>query len=185
MRRRRLRKATGNGLALVCDTAGIAYIASTQAYGEWTFDFSKSAASSFQLAFVDDNYGSAIDANGYRFYSSGTEFLQLVHNGVAVKWGTAASYIVADTWYSVKIVRASGTGVFTSYIQGGSFGTSWVLIDVSGGSGTNPVTENTVTTSVYFVFDLDAGDKVRRINAGTHFDVRDFTISTGAYHTSF
>jgi hypothetical protein len=56
------------------------------------------------------------------------------------------------------------------------------LVDVSGGSGTNPVTDNTYTTSNYLVVDNDAGDQVSKINInGKYISPYDFTVSTGAY----
>ena len=58
--------------------------------------------------------------------------------------------------YDIRITR-SATGVFTSYIKGGAFA-DWTLIDPTGGSGTNPVTDNTHTTSCCATIDMDAGD---------------------------
>ena len=49
------------------------------------------------------------------------------------------------------------------FIKGGSFGDDYQLVDVSGGSGSNPVTDNTFTTSNFFVADLDTGDSIANI----------------------
>jgi hypothetical protein len=38
-----------------------------------------------------------------------------------------------------------------------------ILVSVSGGSGTNPVTDNTFTTSNFLVLDLDVGDRIGKI----------------------
>ena len=41
--------------------------------------------------------------------------------------------------------------------------TGWELVDTTGGSGSNPVTDDTYKTSQYFVADLDANDKLGEI----------------------
>ena len=41
--------------------------------------------------------------------------------------------------------------------------TGWTLVDLTGGSGSNPVTDSTYTSSEYMVMDLDAGDKITKI----------------------
>jgi len=80
--------------------------------------------------------------------------------------------IQINTWYNIKITR-SEVGIFTSYIRGGAFGNNWTLINVTGGTGTNPFTDNTITASNYFVLDLDAGDKIAIAdNAGNHSFVK-------------
>jgi hypothetical protein len=70
-----------------------------------------------------------------------------------------------DTWYKVKVVRNSTTD---EYIEGavGTFGLyiNDVLLDVSAGAGTNPVTDNTYTTSnwieIYYL-DVSYNDFIR------------------------
>jgi len=74
---------------------------------------------------------------------------------------TVADYVQNDTWYNVRITRTTA-GVFTVWIKSPTdtnFPT-WTLIDTTGGSGTNPVTDNTYTTSNYIVIDADTGDKI-------------------------
>ena len=53
--------------------------------------------------------------------------------------------------------------MFTFYIKGGNFGGDYVLVDTTGGSGTNSITDNTYTTSKYMVLDLDTGDEIKNI----------------------
>lgn len=69
---------------------------------------------------------------------------------------------ISATDYEVSnltIRRIYDAYTFATFIKGGSFGTdSWTLVDPTGGSGTNPVTDSAYTTSEYFVTDLDAGD---------------------------
>ena len=78
-------------------------------------------------------------------------------------------YIAINTWYRIRITRST-SGVFTVYILGGNF-TNWTLVSTTGGSGTNPVTDNTYTTSSYFVMDLDANDRVSGINIQSQIKV--------------
>jgi hypothetical protein len=69
---------------------------------------------------------------------------------------SATSYVNINQWYHVKVTRTKA-GVFTVWKDG-------TLLDVSGGSGSNPVTDTNHTTSVFTVLDLDAGDRVANFN---------------------
>jgi hypothetical protein len=71
------------------------------------------------------------------------------------------NYIKNFIWYRVRITRTI-TGIFTVWIKGDIF-SDWTLISTIGGSGTNPATDNTHTTSRYFVLDLDTNDCVADI----------------------
>jgi len=56
------------------------------------------------------------------------------------------------------------------------------LVDVSGGSGTNPILDNTHTTSSFINTNLDVGDQVSKINVNCKYiSPYDFTVSTGVY----
>lgn len=68
------------------------------------------------------------------------------------KFETVASYITAAAWQRYTVTVANG-GVFTVYYNG-------VIVDPSGGSGTNPVTDVTHLESKYITVDGDAGDKL-------------------------
>lgn len=63
----------------------------------------------------------------------------------------------------LTIRRIYPADTFAVFIKGGSFGDDWTLVSTAGGSGTNPVTDSTYTTSEYFVLDLDAGDRIANI----------------------
>ncbi|NCP72303.1 hypothetical protein GW835_02840 [archaeon] len=79
-----------------------------------------------------------------RFYNSSTE---------------SADYEVSN----LTIRRIYPKDTFAVFIKGGEFGDDWTLVDTTGGSGTNPVTDSTYTTSNYFVADLDAGDRIANV----------------------
>lgn len=151
---------------LECVSAGIAYIPSEQAYGTWEFDLNKAASSNPSVIFTAETNAGISDSsqNGYTVIISSTETVSLregVAGVVTTKLITASAYVAALTKYTIRVTR-DYTGEFTVYLKGGAF-TTWTLIDVSGGSGTNPVTDNTITTSKYTVIDLDAGDKISSI----------------------
>ena len=50
------------------------------------------------------------------------------------------------------------------YIKWGSFWDNYVLVDVTLGGGTNPVTDNTYTTSNFMVIDNDVWDQISWIS---------------------
>ena len=149
---------------LVCKTAGIAYIPASYfldttstdaAFGTWGFHLSKGASTTPRIDFIADTIGVTDSGNGYQFLVNSSEVVavrELVSGVPTTKMDTAAGYVVPDTWLRVKLTRSSA-GVFTTYIDG-------VVVDVSGGSGTNPFTDTTSTESSFIRLDLDAGDKI-------------------------
>ncbi len=84
---------------------------------------------------------------------------------------TATSTVVLNFYSSTTDYEISGLTIrriydadtFAVFIKGGSFGNEYTLVDVAGGSGTNPVTDSTYKTSEYFVSDLDAGDTLTNL----------------------
>lgn len=158
-----IQESVADGKYLENSVAGTCTIQSETAYGEWEFDISKAADGNLSyIHFIQES--SSITGNGYRlqFKSDEKIELDLITNGIydTDLFVTAASYIAINTWYRIKITRTEA-GVFTVYIKGGAFGDNYVLVDVTGGSGTNPVTDNTYTTSKYAVLDLDTGDRFK------------------------
>jgi hypothetical protein len=147
---------------LECVTNGIVSTQSTEAYGNWEFSIYHTFNNLTRVNFISNIKGQISDFQGYMFQFTGTEVLTLTKsNGGTfdVLFATASGYIDEDTWYRIKIDRTV-EGKFYVYIKGGSFGSSYILVDVTGGSGTNPVTDNTYTTSKYLVFDADTGDRL-------------------------
>ncbi len=80
---------------------------------------------------------------------------------------TASNYTISN----LTIRRIYDEGTFLTLIRGGAFGTGWTVVSVVGGSGTNPVTDNTYTTSNFIVADLDADDCIADAEFFTQFDV--------------
>ena len=147
-----------------CDTSGLIYQESSQAYGTFEFDWYKEIeGSNTYLLFMADVIGAenATGQDGYNIWltSANQVALRESTNGTpSSKMFTGVSYIEADTWYRYRITRRYD-GDFTTYIKGGIY-TDWTLVDTTGGSQTNPVTDNTTTTSKYLILDLDASDMV-------------------------
>jgi len=156
-----------NGKSFECVSNGIIHHNSNVAYGTWEFNLSKELdASGVRIFFISDRIAGWRASEGYYFNINTNEGIYFVKNNVGsnnVLFNTAASYIAINTNYRIRIIR-NVTGLFTIYIKGGSFGLyDWTVIDVTGGSGTNPVTDNTYETSKHMVIDLDSGDKIKNI----------------------
>jgi len=148
---------------LECVTNGIIALPSNQAYGSWELDLYKGAdGNNIEILPISStNYikGAAYDFNIKS--NEGIDFLKSDGTNYIVLTRTISSYIQNFTWYRIRITRTI-SGVFTVYILGGTF-TTWTLVSTTGGSGTNPVTDNTYQTSNYFVLDIDAGDRIANI----------------------
>jgi len=129
------------------------------AYGTWEIVMEKDDDSD-RMSFGFVNELNEVPSGGsldYRIQLETSTALLLFAGGGSL-FSTATSYIAANVKYGIKIIRTV-TGEFTVYIKGGAFGNDYALIDVSGGSGTNPVTDNIKTTSNYMVFYSYAGCK--------------------------
>jgi len=168
---------------------GIAYINQDKAYGTFEWDFNKGGADNDILINFIDNTGGTLDnylGYAFRFYNDESILL----NKVGIGWHstllrTAASYITINTDYRIKITR-SLAGVFTVYIKGGTFGwDDWTTVSTAGGSGTNPVTDNTYTTSNYLVADIDDTDTISNLKIdGKRISLANAVQSTGTWTTT-
>ena len=143
--------------------AGTIATQSTSAYGSWEFNIYKGADANSLDVLFQSSMIEAIDegGTGYELIFRSDERIQFVeiNAGADIQLSrTSVSYFAINTWYGIKITRTT-VGIFTIYIKGGSFGDAYTLVDVSGGSGTNPTTDNTYTESQFFVIDSDALDK--------------------------
>jgi len=164
---------------------GIAYINQDKAYGTWEFDVNKGTSHSFPtVGIISDNVQDLVSTNGnnYHFLFNSEERIYL-RKGRFNLFKTGASYIAINTDYRIKITR-SLAGVFTMYIKGGTFGwDDWTTVVAD--SGTNPVTDNTYTTSNYFVADLDDTDTVSNLKIdGKRISLSGAVQSTGTWTTT-
>jgi len=65
---------------------------------------------------------------------------------------TAAGYLSSGQWNKYRVTVGEG-GVFTTYMND-------TLVDVTGGSGTNPITNATNTESKFLTFEPEVGDMI-------------------------
>jgi hypothetical protein len=148
--------------ALRSVVSGVASIKSPYAFGTWEFDLYKVLDNSeLRVLLMSSASALVTDASvdGYQFRLNSSERVAFsrIDTGTDTALGYSASdYIALSAWYTIRITRTTA-GVFTMYIKGGAY-TSWTQVDVSGGGGTNPVTDTTHTASTYFVVDADGGN---------------------------
>jgi hypothetical protein len=149
-----------------CDSAGeVGMPLIDNMPGTIEFDFYHNTAhGGLQLCEKNGDYTVAGNT-GYFFRFSVTEKLILYRldggGTTSTLMITDTNYIDEATWYKARITTRYD-GQFSWYIKGGSF-TDWTLVDTTGGSGTNPVTDATYTSFKWIVLDLAAGDKVTNI----------------------
>lgn len=144
-------------------TAGTLAIQSDRAYGTWEFDFLRDDPTNVVIInIISLSKDNLQDSYAYIFTSDGRVLFRQYSGGVNTNlFGTAAGYINNNVNYSIRTIRTV-TGEFSLYIKGGMY-IDWTLISPTGGTGTNPTTDNTHTTSKYLVLDFDTGDKIRNI----------------------
>ena len=149
--------------ALFCQTSGKSNIESNNAYGVWVFDFIKQPGTVWSTSFISEDTESwPLDSDRYNFISLATNSLTFNRGAnKSIMMYTVNNYIENNVPYSVKIIRLLD-GEFQFLIKGGAFGSEYVMIEAD--FGTNPsAPDNTYTTSVYSVQDLDAGQSLLRM----------------------
>lgn len=158
---------TRSGNVFTCTNNGTAYIPFKFAYGTWEFDVYKSSTdNTIRIYFISgNNIALTGSLTSYYIFLSNLETIGLVRFSQSTEavtlFTTSNNYLSNTTVYRIRITR-SKENVFTVYIKGGTF-TDWTLVSVSGGNGTNPVTDTTYTTSNYSVIDMDTDDKIGNI----------------------
>lgn len=164
-----LQTITNGTKYLECASDGVITTSSNTAYGSWEFDWYKGAdGNGIRLNFIQSSASLYTTGAGYMLDIYPDESITLYRflNGAATPLlNTSASYITNNTWYRMRITRTT-TGLFTLLIKGGTFAPTagydgWTLLGVTGGS--NPVTDNTYTTSNYLVMILKGLDRVTNI----------------------
>lgn len=143
--------ATTGERYIECVSAGIISRRNVDAYGTWEFTTSKPDSVSIDVSFITNERTGA--APGYRLLVNTSELVGLVRIGAANITISQSGY-VDDSVYRYTITR-SGSGEFTTYIEGGAYPRGTKL-DSSGG-GSNPNTDNAVTDSMYLTISAGAG----------------------------
>jgi hypothetical protein len=141
-----------------CIASGIIWRDNVEAYGSWEFEVYKSAdANQMNMAFCTADATAPL-TNDNRIQINNNEAVRLITNNT-VRAATANGYVEIGVRYTIRVTR-SAANEFTMYIRGGHFGDNFVLVDVTGGSGTNPIVDAVVTTSQYWAADIDTGDRI-------------------------
>jgi hypothetical protein len=125
------------------------------AFGGFRFWFKKAAGSDLIVGFISDSNNYSGADNGYRMQFRPAENVRLqkrVAGSSSNLFETVASYFTADVWHCCDLPRRYD-GRFTVYLGN-------VLVDPSGGSGSNPVTDLAITTSEYMLVSAGAGDEI-------------------------
>ena len=186
---------------LQCNTTGIAYVDSNAAYG-LILDcvIKKQNASHSVVAFIIDDLLAVGATDGYNLVLKTDESIQLRRKTNEL-FITEIDYVNSNQNYRILIWRNSvinefitgGIGTFAAYIQGKTYvitSTNYLmpnladmeLIDVSGGSGANPVTDNMYTTSNYYYADFRLNDQISKIKINNKYiSPYEFTVDSGAY----
>lgn len=153
-----------------CSFGGGGMMQNKQAYGTFECVIYKGAdGNRLQVILISDRIANVANGtfSGYYFQFRETEKVRLMKNiyggGASELFATADSYFSNNTCYGIMVERTPD-GEFTVYIRGGLFGNDYTLIDVTGGSGSNPVVDQTHTKSEYFGVDNDAGDIITKIH---------------------
>lgn len=157
-----------NAKALKCTTDGAAYIENQwlglkaddpeAAYGTWEWWFKKGTdVTVARIIFMASGTTHATSLVGYRLEvtSDGTILVRECGAGTTHAQ-TAAGYISQNEWNRYTITRRYD-GQFTVYING-------ILMDVTGGSGTNPFTDDTHQVGTYFTNEMAAEDEVTHLS---------------------
>jgi hypothetical protein len=184
------------GYGFDCALSGLYYKASSVAYGK-VFEATLNRKNGGHLTLIDFNSDDTSGTNGYRIQLSTDErvyLLKYVAGSPTILFRTAAGYIDVNQDYDYLILRNETTdqyvtgakGTFAFYIRGGSFGNTYILISTAGGSGTNPVTDDTHKTNTYVNINLQntAGiyDYIRDIKQNDILlNTFDFTQSSGVF----
>jgi hypothetical protein len=144
---------------LECMSNGMIAIPCNTAYGSWEWDWYIGSTGNTRL------YQFAVNSNkiGYAIIITSATALGIFDTASGTLNSSANSYITANTWYRLRLTR-SASGVFTTLIKGGAFTPTagqngWTLVSVTGGSGTNPLTSTTYSTSQYFIVDIKVSDR--------------------------
>ena len=196
----------------VCTSSGTTYIQSSQAYGVWEFDLEYDKTTFPDIFIIADTTQSGLANSGYRITPNtlGMIYFAKEVNGTNIDlFNTTVNYIEGGVKYRLLDVRLEEegkildvypelegiipdlsinntiypVGTFFLYIKGGDFGNEYVLVDTTGGYGTNPVTDKTYTTSDYLAADLDIGDKFGNLSKNdTPVPITDFTDGTGTFN---
>jgi len=144
---------------LQCDVAGTIAIPFTHAYGTpEIYVYKGGDGNNLRIQYISTT--NELRQTCYEFTLNVAEqyvINEFVATAQNTKLGSAVSYIDINTWYATTMGRTLD-GETTALIKGGGFGSTYQSVTAT--SGTNPFTDNSITTSEYIVLDCDVGDRV-------------------------
>ena len=150
-------------------TGHVSTVEINAAYGSWYCVWKRPAAQSTGVVFVSNSNVLATSSGWMVRQDTNNRFVlfRMVAGGTVSVFYTAIGYLVADTVYRIWI-RRDRLGSIAAYVHGGAFAT-WTLVDPTGGSGTNPIVDNTYTTSKSMILQLttntEYGDVIHYLTA--------------------
>lgn len=143
--------STGKRKIVSAVAASSLSLASKKAYGTWVFELGNGSP---YIRIAIDKIGSAVAAQQfYIMYIGGggagnVVLAKSIAGSTTNLMGTANGYCTGTNTYKFCLTR-DFTGKFTLYIKGGQY-PNWIKVDVTGGLGTNPATNNDITAANYF-----------------------------------
>ena len=146
-----------------CTATGVINLPSKTAFGTWEFDLYKTGdGNNIIINFITNGITQSDPLYRLMLFSDERIYVQ-ERNPTGMASYTATSYINIGTWYKLKITRTID-GEFTIYIKGGTFGANYILVDMTGGAGTNPTTKDISTVICKnMIVVLGRGDKIANI----------------------
>ena len=145
--------------SLQCVTAGTLSTPDTSAYGSWLIPIKRVAATGVYVNFIADRVGTVLAPLGYAVgLNSGGQVIlvRTTGGGSAVVTVSPNAYTTTNVQYWLWLTRRFD-GTFTTWIRGGAY-TDWTLVSVIGGSGANPGTDATYTTSKFILMQAGVSD---------------------------
>lgn len=139
-------------------------ISSSLAYGVWEFDWWQAATFGNSLrinyiSFVNDPRGiQAFSGTQHIFWNNGGSAMAHIRNGGDIIQGVTDIRTTGDAtppfgnWYRMKVTREAN-GTTSLFAKGAGLGQNFTLLtsnEIVNGIGTNPFTENSITTSNFF-----------------------------------
>ena len=146
-----LTSSTDNTKFLYISSAAMGMSPSEAAYGQWEWSYKTVTAGQSPIVGLIGSvpkYMTDASYNGYLVWVHASNQIWLCKYTAGVLstiFSTANAYTVANTWYRFRVIRTVA-GAFYVYIKGGIY-TGWTLASAVGGSGSNPVTDTSFTTS--------------------------------------
>ena len=175
------------------DNVSVKEVTAIPAYGEIEFTQETTLARQPSTYIFADETGYSATFNTYELRKDTDDRIRLyaiINGAYTLLFITDLNYIDTSNnnyqykWQRNETLDQYFTGAANSIrvsIKGGAF-SDWTVIDVTGGSGSNPVVNSAITEGKFLLEDNDAGDIISRISKdGQKYDLSNFIDGTGTY----